>query len=380
MYIKTQPVGPPRITAKRLGDTCAVVSGSLVCSGAIAGPQPAASSPMPRMPRRGRRQQQQPPKLNWFGGGQNQNFQTPMQAFEPWKPQSGTMPNGFQPFGPFANDQVPPAYGSSAPYRSRFDNSYIPMHPILAGLNRRGLNRLGRVGRLGIVNIPSYARAISTIRPVVSTVARIAPLPTPVVAQPQPIVRPITTTSPQQPTYGGGAGGYGRGGYQRGGSGGSGGGGGYQRWRQGQQYQSGQGQQGQNWWQNQNNPNNPNNPENLAQLEQLYQQNPSQLTSQQWQQLQAAGIIPSTLPQSEAGEVTPTGSTTAPDPECLAIGMTGGPYPNCIPSTAGATAATATTGTDIGTELSTDVGGLPLYAWLLIGGVGLYLLVSKRGR
>jgi hypothetical protein len=61
---------------------------------------------------------------------------------------------------------------------------------------------------------------------------------------------------------------------------------------------------------------------NLAQLQQIYQTNPSALTSQQWSQLQAAGTIPSTLPQSDASLVPTTGSTALTTTDPTALGTT----------------------------------------------------------
>lgn len=114
----------------------------------------------------------------------------------------------------------------------------------------------------------------------------------------------------------------------------------------------------------------------LAQLIQIYQTNPTALTQSQWSQLQAAGIIPSTLPYSSASLIAPTTGTLATgsiatageDPMCLAAGMTGGPYPNCTPLTS----------TPAGTDFfSTTYGPLTGLEWLLVAG-GAFLLFKRK--
>ena len=115
----------------------------------------------------------------------------------------------------------------------------------------------------------------------------------------------------------------------------------------------------------------------LATAQALLQTNPGLLNQTQWQMLQAAGLVASTVPYSSASQInTPLATTPvgANDPQCLALGMTGGPYPNCTPAVA------ATSSFDIGTMLSTAYLGLPLYVWLA-GGLGAYLLLGhKSGR
>lgn len=109
----------------------------------------------------------------------------------------------------------------------------------------------------------------------------------------------------------------------------------------------------------------------LAQMIQIYQTNPSALTASQWATLQQAGIIPSTLPYASASAVATTVNTTAPavdDPNCVAAGCTGGPYPNCT-----CVASAATASTDF---FSTQYGPLTGIEWLAVA-VGGYLL-SKR--
>lgn len=121
----------------------------------------------------------------------------------------------------------------------------------------------------------------------------------------------------------------------------------------------------------------PTNPtgSSLATAQALLQTNPGLLNQTQWQILQAAGLVASTVPYGSASQInTPLSTTPVPanDPQCLALGMTGGPYPNCTP------AATATSSFDIGTMLSTAYLGLPLYVWLA-GGAGAYLLLGHKG-
>lgn len=126
-------------------------------------------------------------------------------------------------------------------------------------------------------------------------------------------------------------------------------------------------------------PLNPTNSQALAAAQALLATNPSFLTPQQFAMLQAAGLVSNTLPYSSVSQITPTNgiapalASTVNDPNCIAAGCTGGPYPNCT------CAATATSSTDIGTMLDTTYAGLPLYLWLIVGGGGLYLM-TKKGR
>lgn len=126
-------------------------------------------------------------------------------------------------------------------------------------------------------------------------------------------------------------------------------------------------------------PLNPQNSQALAAAQALLATNPSLLSSQQFAMLQAAGLVSNTLPYASVSQIqasTPLTSSalaTVNDPQCAAAGCTGGPYPQC-------TCAAAAAGTDIGSMLQTSYGGLPLYLWLIIGGGGLYLFTSKRGR
>jgi hypothetical protein len=94
----------------------------------------------------------------------------------------------------------------------------------------------------------------------------------------------------------------------------------------------------------------------LAQAMSVYNQNPGNLTANQWSQLQAAGVIPSTLPYSSAGQL----ATAAAAP---------------------AAATTTTTTTDLGTEISDFFSSIPWWGYA-IAGVGAYFLFfsGKKGR
>jgi hypothetical protein len=135
----------------------------------------------------------------------------------------------------------------------------------------------------------------------------------------------------------------------------------------------GQYNEGGSW--NPSNPNNPTSANNLAQLTLQYQTNPSSLTEQQWQQLQAAGVIAGTVPYSNASLVSGSG-TGAIDPN------TGQPYATEL-AAAEAAAAGGTTaavaGTGLSTDLSTEYAGIPLYLWLG-GGALLFVLMSGKRR
>lgn len=193
-----------------------------------------------------------------------------------------------------------------------------------------------------------------TPRPVWNPVSPIrTPVPSPVV--PTPVWNPV---SPSQPVTGWGGNPPQSGGSywaqqrgQNGGNGGwGGGGGGYDT-------------------------DNPAYSNNLAQLTLQYQSNPSSLTEPQWQQLQAAGVIPSTVPYSNASLVNPAGadfssSTSGIDP------ATGVPYATEL---AAAQAGTTVASGGISTALSTPYAGIPLYIWLG-GGALLFVVMSKRGR
>ena len=149
--------------------------------------------------------------------------------------------------------------------------------------------------------------------------------------------------------------------------------------------QTWQGRQTSSTWSAANSPygstaQNPTNSQALAAAQALLATNPSLLSQQQFQMLQAAGLVSNTLPYSSVSQITPTTPLTSStaavnDPNCVAAGCTGGPYPNCT-----CAAAAATSSFDLGTALSTTYAGLPLYLWLA-GGLGVYLLMGhKSGR
>ena len=125
-------------------------------------------------------------------------------------------------------------------------------------------------------------------------------------------------------------------------------------------------------------PNNPTTQNNLAQLYQLYLSNPSSLTAPQWSQLQAAGVIPSTVPYSNAPLVNPAGSlstSTAIDP------ATGVPYATEL-AAAQAAATTGSASSVIGTDPTTGattVFGIDWY-WLAAGGLVLMYVMSGKRR
>ena len=117
---------------------------------------------------------------------------------------------------------------------------------------------------------------------------------------------------------------------------------------------------------------NPSSSNNLAQLVLQYQANPSSLTEQQWQQLQAAGVIPSTVPYSNASLINSgASSSSAIDP------ATGQTYASELAAAQAAAAAGTTASSGISTALSTPYAGIPLYVWLG-GGALLFILLSKR--
>jgi hypothetical protein len=96
---------------------------------------------------------------------------------------------------------------------------------------------------------------------------------------------------------------------------------------------------------------------NLAQIQQLANTNPGALTSAQWAILQSAGTIASTLPYSSASQLAVAGQ--------VPVSSDGSVAPS--------------SGLDL-SVLSTLYGPLPLWAWLLVGGGGLWLLSGRRGR
>ena len=111
---------------------------------------------------------------------------------------------------------------------------------------------------------------------------------------------------------------------------------------------------------------------NLAQLTLLYQENPSLLSPTQWQQLQAAGVIPSTVPYGDSSLIAGTATTAASSSSAIDP-ATGVPYATELAE------AQAGSSSSIGTTLTTAYAGVPLYAWLG-GAVVLYFLMSGKRR
>lgn len=224
---------------------------------------------------------------------------------------------------------------------------------LLRTKNQRGLRR-----GMGTVSTPVAGTIVfgsNPVRPAPRPIApiRVGPYPVRAVGPAYPISRPLAPLAPMYP------------GWQNGGSGpstpdytggyGSGGYGGGNGWSAGGSPFGSQ----------------PNS-NSLATAQALLASNPSLLTQAQWSQLQAAGLVSSSLPYSSASLVTTTAGqsvdASAIDP------ATGVPY-----ATELAAAQTGGT-TDIGTTLSETVLGLPLYLWLAIAGGGFLLLSRSGGR
>ena len=128
------------------------------------------------------------------------------------------------------------------------------------------------------------------------------------------------------------------------------------------------------------NPNLPTTQNNLAQLTLLYQSNPASLTAQQWAQLQAAGVIASTVPYSDASLVTPSGALASPGSSAIDP-ATGVPYATelaAAQSGATSSAASSVIGYDPTTG-STTIFGVDWY-WIAGGLAAVLLLSQKRGR
>ena len=123
-------------------------------------------------------------------------------------------------------------------------------------------------------------------------------------------------------------------------------------------------------WQNTGGQNSLSNAQALQAAQALYSTNADLLSPQQWTLLQNAGIIPSTLPYSSAGLVN-TAATAASATSGAIDPTTGVPYATELAE------ASASSSSGLG-ALSTDYSGLPLYAWLLGGGVLLYVIMGKR--
>jgi hypothetical protein len=161
---------------------------------------------------------------------------------------------------------------------------------------RRGLGRLGItsalvdgsliVGSPTVRSISTYVRAPESIGPRRRTPAGPASTASP------------TVVGPAQPSSGWGGGSWGGNPNPEGFGGSQYGYGGSQY---GSQYGYGSGYSS----------NSPTAENNLAQLTLLYQSNPASLTAQQWQQLQAAGVIPSTVPYADASLTDSSSSDAA---------------------------------------------------------------------
>jgi hypothetical protein len=212
--------------------------------------------------------------------------------------------------------------------------------------SRRGRGRAASTG-FGIVAVPInnsfiYSSPVSSASRAV--IGRPAPY-IPIVTSPKPVVAPIGRPAPFLPISGGppiiGPYAYGGGSYVS---------------------------------------NNPSSQNNLAQLTLQYQSNPASLTQLQWQQLQAAGVIPQTTPYSDAAYVTPSSSnSSAIDP------ATGVPYATELAQaqaagTAAATTTAAASSSVIGTDPTTGattIFGIDWY-WLAGGLALLYVFTGKR--
>lgn len=128
--------------------------------------------------------------------------------------------------------------------------------------------------------------------------------------------------------------------------------------------------------------------------------NPSNLTAAEFAELQASGQIANTLPYSEASDIAlpggasgqntasvndpnclaegefggPYPNCTSSDPQCAAEGMTGGPYPNCTAASSTSLSSLLPAGVSL-----TDVSTWPWYFWA-VGAGGIYLLFFQGGK
>jgi hypothetical protein len=109
----------------------------------------------------------------------------------------------------------------------------------------------------------------------------------------------------------------------------------------------------------------------LATAQALLATNPSLLSPQQYQLLVQAGLISSSTPYSSLSQIAPTVGTASLDTSNAIDPTTGVPYATELAEAeAGGTSA-------MGTTLSTEYGGIPLWGWL-IGGGGLVIILMKR--
>jgi hypothetical protein len=123
--------------------------------------------------------------------------------------------------------------------------------------------------------------------------------------------------------------------------------------------------------------NNPSSQNNLALLAEQYNSNPSSLTPQQWSQLQAAGVIPGTVPYSNSQYVNPSGSSSALSASGAIDPLTGVPYASEV-----AAAAVPATSSFLGTDPTTGATTILGIDWYwLAGGLALvYMFTMKKGR
>jgi hypothetical protein len=112
----------------------------------------------------------------------------------------------------------------------------------------------------------------------------------------------------------------------------------------------------------------------LAAAQALLASNPSLLTQAQFNMLQAAGLISSSLPYSSVSSIAPTAGTSVSNAASGIDPATGVSYAQEL----AAAEAGGTSSTGIGADLSQTYAGLPLYLWLLIGGGAVYMLTKGR--
>lgn len=120
--------------------------------------------------------------------------------------------------------------------------------------------------------------------------------------------------------------------------------------------------------------NQPSSPGNLALTTQQYYSNPASLTPQQWSQLQAAGVIPGTVPYSNSALVSPSG---APSTSGAIDPATGLPYAQEL-----AAAQVSPSSSIIGTDPTTGATTILGIDWYWLAGLAVvaYAFLGKRGR
>lgn len=119
-------------------------------------------------------------------------------------------------------------------------------------------------------------------------------------------------------------------------------------------------------------PLNPN-PAALATAQALLQTNPSLLTPAQWQLLQSAGLVASTVPYSSASQITTSGSG-AIDP------TTGVPYAQELAAAQTGAIGTTTTASWLTDPTQELISGIPNWGLVAAAGVGAYLMMRPAGR